>query len=70
MTLLDNEMLNFQTVCAQKLLFFAKKKKVRRFCSAKAPYNFSAKYITTIAFMSTARLKEFLTNDFFKITII
>ena len=34
------------------------------FCSAKVPYNFSAKNIVAVDFVSTGRLNESSSNDF------
>ena len=34
------------------------------FCSAKVPYNFSAKNIVAVHFVSTVRLNESSSNDF------
>ena len=60
------ETLKFQMYHIQELLPYFADKKVRIFCSAKNPYNFSAKNTATIDFVSTFRLKESLTKDFLK----
>ena len=52
---LVNETFNFQMYCMQKNSGNFCLKNVRSFCSAKAPYNFSAKNITADDFMSNVR---------------
>ena len=43
---------------------------MRSFCTAKAPLIFAAKNIGTVDFMCTGRLKEALTNDLVKLTML
>ena len=63
MTLLVEKDVKISNIYAKTTPFFFRKN-VRNFCSAKVPYNFLAKYIAEVDFVSSVRLNKSSTKDF------
>ena len=63
-TLLVKETLKFATYFMQKLCLFFCRKNVRSFCGAKVPFNFSAKNIAAVDYVSTKRHNISLIKEF------
>ena len=63
-----NQTFKFQTYYKQKH-YHILPKNVRNFCSAKVPYNVSAKNIA-VDFVNTVRFNKSSTNDFIKFMML
>ena len=70
-TLLVNETVIFKRIIDKRIKhsIFCQNN-ARNSCSAKVPYNFSAKTITAVDFVSTVRLNKSSTNNFIKLMML